>query len=420
MADTAVVTSAQGDDAGKDLGQRESVVLWVLIACCVSLMLGFALKGMCLAEGAYGGDQYARLCYNDIQPLYSIRSVQTDTFPYVNGQFTDDQQLINGAIEYPVVTGVFMWVAGLFVDDGNAYLRVTGLLLAPFALVAAYLLARMAGWRALMFAGAPAIVFYAFHNWDLLVVAATVAGLWSWHRGKHVWAAVWFGVGTALKLHPALFIVPLILEQLFHRRTRQALWVTAAGFGTALALNLPFMVINFEGWWATYQFHSVRVPNFDSIWNLASTRFGSVSVLQMPTLNLTVAVLTLATAAVALAYSWDRARKLGAYPFLGVSAALLATFMLWNKVHSPQYTLWLLPFFVVLNVSWLWWAAYAIVDAVAYVGIFRWFYDIVYLGQQGWTPAKWAMVGAVWGRALLLLVLVVLFLRSRPAEFESI
>jgi uncharacterized membrane protein len=378
-------------------------------------MLGFLLKGQCLAPNAYNGPQYSDLCYNDIQPLFSIRAIQTDTFPYIDGEFTADQQLVGGAIEYPVLTGIFMWIVGLLVDEGNAYLRVTALMLAPFALVSAYLLARMSGRQALLFAASPAVVFYAFHNWDLLVVGATVAGLWSWWRGKPIWAAVWFGVGAALKLNPILFVLPLALERLHAKGRREAGLVLGAGVGTAVGLNLPFMLINFKGWWATYEFHRVRVPNFDSIWNLASSRY-PWGILHMPTLNLTVAVLTLATFVVVLAYGWQRARREGVYPFLGASAALLATFMLWNKVHSPQYTLWLIPFFVVLNISWLWWAAYTIIDAVAYVGIFRWFYDIVYVGEVDWTAAKWAMVTSVWARALLLLVLVVVFVRANPVR----
>jgi len=395
----------------RELTDVERTVLVTVIVCCVAVMLGFVLKGQCLAPDAYNGAQYAELCYNDIQPLYSIRAIQTDTFPYINGEFTTDQQLIGGAIEYPVLTGLFMWMAGLLVDDGNAYLRVTALLMAPFALLSAYLLARMSGRRALLFAASPAIVFYAFHNWDLLVVGATVAGLWSWYRGRPIWAAVWFGVGAALKLNPILFVLPLALEQLRAHGKRAAAAVLGAGAATALVLNLPFMVINFDGWWATYEFHRVRVPNFDSIWNLASSRY-TWGFLHMPDLNLTVAVLTLVTFGIALAYGWRRAQREGVYPFVGVAGALLATFLLWNKVHSPQYTLWLIPFFVVLNISWFWWAAYTIVDAVAYVGIFQWFYDIVYQGQTEWTPAKWAMVTSVWTRAALLLVLIVVFLRA--------
>jgi uncharacterized membrane protein len=265
-----------------------------------------------------------------------------------------------------------------------------------------------------MLAASPAVVWYAFHNWDLLVVAAVVAGVWCWWKGHPLWAAALFGVGAALKMYPILFVVPLALESWTAGRRGEAGKVALSGGGTALALNLPFMLINFSGWWATYEYHRIRSGNYDSIWGLAVTRWTWPSI-HMPALNRTVALLTIATFIVALVAGWRRARTDGRYPFLSVAAALLVAFMLWNKVHSPQYTLWLLPFFALLRVHVLWWVAYAVVDTVAYVSIFRWFFDSVYEGEGIATTAYGAMVYAVWGRALLLAALLVVFLRARPA-----
>ncbi|MDQ3963501.1 MAG: glycosyltransferase 87 family protein [Actinomycetota bacterium] len=386
-----------------------------MIACCLTVAAGFLLKGRCLGPTAFAtGDQYRGLCYNDIQPLYGIRDVHTDTFPYVNAEFTGDFQYVNGGLEYPVLTGVFMWVAGLLVDDADSYLRVNALLMAPMALVGAYLLARMAGWRALMYAVAPPLVWYAFHNWDIPSVAATIAGLWAWHRGRPLWAAVWFGIGAALKLNPILFIVPLAFEGLQSGGVREGLKRLSVGAGTALAVNLPFMLINYDGWWGTYEFHRLRPPNPDSMFALLGSRFPDISFFHMPSLNLTVAALTLATFVVVAAYAWDRGRREAAYPFLQVCAAFLCAFMLWNKVFSPQYMLWLVPFFVVLNVHLLWWVAFVVIDAICYSAIFRWLYDISYLGVDD-TVAKTAMITGIWARAGLLAVLIVVFLRSRPA-----
>ena len=130
-------------EAPRDTSDR--IVVVVLAVCALMLAGGFLLKGQCLAPEAFPeGHQYSRLCYNDIQPLYGVRAVADNVFPYVDGEYTDDGQLINGAIEYPVLTGIFLWLAGLFADDANGYLRWSAILLAPFGLLAAYLLARMA------------------------------------------------------------------------------------------------------------------------------------------------------------------------------------------------------------------------------------------------------------------------------------
>lgn len=407
------------DDTSQGATARDNLVPVVLVVCFVMLLGGYLLKAQCTAPEGYDGRQYSRLCYNDIQPLYSARAVQNNVFPYINGSFTEDRQLIGGAVEYPVLTGLFLWFTGLFVDDGNAFLKVSALFLMPFGSITAYLLGRMTGWRALMWAASPALVWYSFHNWDLLVVAAVVAGIWSWYRGHSIAAAIWFGIGGALKMYPILFVAPLALERWHAGKKADAARVFAAGAGALIALNLPFMLINFSGWWATYDFHKVRGPNFDSIWGLLAD--GSSSEwLFVPKLNLLVAVLTVSWFGLALGAGWWRAKKEGVYPFLQVAGALLISFLLWNKVHSPQYTLWLLPFFVVLRVHVLWWIAYAAVDTVAYVSIFKWFFDISYEGEFFATPAKNGMVGAVWLRAGLLLALYVVFLWSKPAAEREI
>lgn len=372
------------------------------------LLGGFLLKAQCTSAEGWDGRQYSRLCYNDIQPLYGIREIATRTFPYVDGELTD-QELSGGAIEYPVLTGLFMWAAGLLVGDSNAYLRISAFLLAPFGVLTAYLLARMRGPRALLWAAAPALILYAFHNWDLLAVAAAVAGIWFWWRGAPVWAAVAFGIGGALKLYPAFLLAPLALYEIRERGLPAAVRTAAVGAATLVAINLPFALINLDGWAATYRFHSARVGNFDSIWNLGFSDLGAEA------LNLVSGVLTAVAFVAALAVGWRRSQRDGVYPFLEVGAALVAAFLLFSKVHSPQYTLWLLPFFVVTRVHIGWWVAYSIVDLFVYVGVFRWFYDSLYEGQD-FTFFKKMMIAGVWGRAFLLLILYVVFLQVRTVR----
>ena len=329
-----------------------------------------------------------------------------------------DGELADGAIEYPVLTGLFMWGSGALVHTEASYLRITALLLAPFGLLTAYLLARMRGLRALFFAAAPAVVLYAFHNWDLLVVAAAVAGFFLIERRRPEWAAVAFGIGGALKMYPLLFVLPLALFYLRAEGFKRAVRIGVAGVGTWALINLPFLLAGPRGWWITYSFHSKRGPNFDTIWDLGFELFGKEA-WSPGALNLVTSVLMIVGFAAALLIGQRRARSEGAYPYLQVSAAMLAVFLLFNKVHSPQYTLWLLPFFVLLGVRWQWWAAYSIVDLAVYVGIFRWFYDWT-LSQdlEEVTFAKGTVMVAVWARAALLVLLFFAFLRQRLGDTE--
>ena len=378
----------------------------MLAVSALFLIAGYGLKAQCL--GGFGGREFSHLCYNDIQPLYGIRAVAQQIFPYVDGRLAGSK-LLNGAIEYPVLTGVFMWASGLPVSTSASYLNLSALLLAPFGLLTSWLLWRMTGLRALLWATAPAIVLYAFHNWDLLVVAAATLGFYLWWRGHPLAAAVAFGIGGALKVYPLLFLGPLALEFVWRRDLSGAARVALAGAGTWLAVNLPFMLANFDGWYATYAFHRQRAANFDSIWQLGWPEWAPTRT------NLVSTGLLLFSVALILGFSLLlRARRSDPYPFLQTCAALLAAFLLFNKVHSPQYTLWLLPLFVVLRVHAGWWIAYSLADLAVYVGVFRWFYDAVYQGLD-FTWAKRLMIGGVWTRAALLLALIVVFMAARDS-----
>ena len=395
-------------------------VLLPVAVCLGILAAGFALKGQCLAPWT-DFHQYESLCYNDVQPLWSARGIDEHTFPYINGSLGEGD-LTGGAIEYPVLTGLFMWAGGALAGSANQYLIHSALLLAPFGLLVALLLARISGLRSLLWSAAPALALYAFHNWDLLVVAAAVAGLYLWFNGRPVTAAAVFGVGGAFKMYPLLFVVPVVLALLARGERRSALLSAGAGAGTWAAINLPFAVANFDGWWATYEFHRARGPNFDNIWSIRDWGPISLPSLSVDQLNLVTAMLTAAFIGVALWIGWARARRGREYAFAHVCAALLVAFLLWNKVHSPQYTLWLLPFFVVTRINVGWWVAYAIVDLATYVGTFRFFFDVCsadgcVVGEP--TAAQHLMNAGVFLRAGLLLALFVAFLREKSPDDAS-
>ncbi|MDQ3662266.1 MAG: glycosyltransferase 87 family protein [Actinomycetota bacterium] len=392
---------------------RERGLGLVLLACVISLLAAYALKSQC-TRLSWDGSQYGRLCYNDIQALYEARGLSGDAFVYVHGEL-EAQELVGGAIEYPVATGVFMWLTSRPVSDFGAFLSVSAIALGPFALLAAGLLHDLVGRRALLWALAPALILYSFHNWDLLAAAALCGGVWLWSRDRPLAGAAILGLGAASKLFPALLLAPLALERWAKGDRRTAGLVGLVGVATFGALNLPFVLANFDGWWATYAFHSRRTADFNSFYT-----WGFPSLAGDPeTLNLVSLGLSVVSWGAALGLGWRSRRSSEAaspYPVLQVSAAMVVAFLLWSKVHSPQYVLWILPFFVLLRVSLGWWFAYALADLAVYVGIFRWFYDFSLTGDQStWTAAKTMLVAGVWGRTVLLACLFAVFLRAPSA-----
>lgn len=416
----------------------------VVLLTGLTLLLGYANKARCAgpefdASGRtldFGTRQNQAVCYSDIQYLWIGRSIDTHVFPYIHGGITADGQLTGGAVEYPVLSGVLIWLGALGADTDAGFLLGSALLLAPFGLLTGWMLGRLARWRALLWALGPPLVLYAFHNWDLPAVAAAVAAVYVMQtRRNATLAAVLLGLGCALKLYPGAFLLPLALYVLSRSPERHArdvarperaargngmdwlgaLRVLGAGLGTVVLVNLPFALAGYDGWRASFTFQQNRAVDIstNSIWYWGLRPLVPEADFA-PLVDVLSPVLVLVSFAVAAAVGWRIHRRGVAYPWVQVSAAMLCGFLLLHKVHSPQYTLWLLPFFVLLRIRWGWIAAYLVADALMGIGIFRWFYALnagLDGGIAGGLAAQ-AVVLGVWGRAALLVLLFWTFLTA--------
>lgn len=416
---------------------RTGLAVLVLL-CGLTLLLGYANKARCTGPGfdadgrsspGYDIRKDRDLCYSDIQHLWVTRDLDEHAVPYLSGGIDDQGQLFGGTVEYPVLTGLQIWLSGLPADTDADFLFWSALVMAPFGLLTAALLGQLAGWRALLWALGPPLVLYAFHNWDLPVVACTVAAVWVMHgwrtnrplAERGVLAGVLLGIGFAFKLYPAAFVVPLALYVMTGRPDDRwdiagAVRVCAAAAGTALLVNVPFAVLGYSGWRAAFTFQQQREVDLttNSIWywgfrpDSDATEFQSV-------MDWVTPLAVLSSFVLALVLGWWHCRRHGSYPWIAVSAAMLCGFLLLHKVHSPQYTLWLLPFLVLLRVDWGWVVGYLVADLAMGLGIFRWYYQI----NQGLPSeitdgfAAQAVVIGVWGRAALLVGLFWVFLRNR-------
>ncbi|WP_226434959.1 glycosyltransferase 87 family protein [Rhodococcus yananensis] len=419
---------------------RRTATAVAVLLCAATMWLGYLSKARCagppfdLLGRSMRFDEVkdAHVCYSDIQQLWLGRGINLHQFPFLTGGLNEAGQLTGGSVEYPVLSGVLMWLGAVGAHTDAEFLRQCALLLAPFGLAVAWMLARRTGWRALWWSATPPLVLYAFLNWDLPVVAVAVAaivvvGIRRWSlRTRGIAAAALLGIGFCLKIYPGLFVLPLLAyvytggEDGDRRDTRGALAVAATAIGTVILVNLPFAVLGYEGWRASFvfQFDRSADPTSNSIWfwGLRPLIGGGtgydVTAEYDDLVSLVSPTLVLASFALAMWLGWRRYLREGTFPWLAVSAAMLCGFLLLHKVHSPQYTLWLLPLLVLLNIPWQWIAAYLVVDLSMGIGIFRWFAATAGDGDES-TALVLVGVG-VWGRALLLAALFVVFLRSSP------
>ncbi len=305
------------------LGRRLQLFLAAVVLVGISSALIHAVYGLSIAYR----NIWATLAYSDILSMRGVAHIPG--LPYLDYQ-----------LEYPVLTGLFIRFMGVLGTGNWQYYVLTCAGLIAFAALATYFLYRTmsdAGRRTflLCWVVAPSMFIFLIYNWDIMAVLCVTVALYLAAKERDCLAAVALAFGFSCKLYPVLYLVPLLMK----RRTL-ASWARLIGaFAvTALAINLFFMVSNFHGWYYFFSFNSTRPPNEDSIWGLACYWIRPLTIGQV---NIVSWVLFAAGAAIVV---WRFRHQ----STVKLWFALTLVFVLANKVFSPQYALWLLPFFVLL------------------------------------------------------------------------
>ncbi|WP_214411423.1 glycosyltransferase family 87 protein [Sphaerisporangium fuscum] len=382
-----------------------TVPLGVLAAC--GAVLAYLWKAPCRFGGAWndGTQQFLNFCYTDIYPLWWNEKLDQGLAPY-----------FGHPVEYPVGIGSLMWVIQRLVfglnEPGVWFYDLTVLVMAVSLVVGVVLMAslsRLQGrpWDAAWYAVAPAVILAAFINWDLLCGALSLGAFVAWSRRNHVLTGVLLGLAVATKFYPLVFFGPLFLLALRTRRFPAFLSAVAGAVVTWVVVNLPFIVLAFDGWKRFYVFSSERGADWGSIWYFFQmkqwpllgdpARLDILGIASFGVLCLAIALLTL-TAPV-------RPR------LMQLSFLVLAAFMVTNKVWSPQYVLWLVPFAVLARPNWkplMFWQLAEV-----------WYFFAIWLYLVGIQPGNEALgIGdftyftAVWGRVITIAVMAAFVVRD--------
>jgi uncharacterized membrane protein len=422
----------------------------MLLIALVFLALGYSTKAACLQTVGTGpADQrvanwqnqraYYQLCYSDTVPLYTAELLSQGKFPYKSSWVEMDAQgrpriqydgnLAVRYMEYPVITGLYQYLSMAL---AKTYTAVSKLVSAPviaevvmffniaaFGLALAWLAtvwatAMLAGrriWDAALVATSPLLIFQIFTNFDALATACAVGALLAWARRKPVLAGALIGVGIAAKLYPLLLLAPLVVLGVRTGRLREVGRMALAAVGTWFVLNLPIMVLFPRGWSEFFRLNTRRGDDMDSLYNVVKSFTGwggfdqNLGFWQPPTVLNTVSAILFGICCAGIGYvaltAVHRPRV------AQVAFLVVATFLLTNKVWSPQFSLWLVPLAVLALPHRRVLLAWMTIDALVWVPRMLYLYG----EQNRGLPEQW-FTATVLLRDIAVITLCVLVIRQ--------
>ncbi|MDP9321884.1 MAG: hypothetical protein M3P16_12390 [Chloroflexota bacterium] len=219
-----------------------------------------------------------------------------------------------------------------------------GVIVAAAAGAVAWLLTRVVGTRRTMvfWSLSPQLLLFGGANFDAIAVLSVLAGAAFFARGRPARAGGALGVGTATKLFPAVAVPPLAIALWRRGARRSAVALVMAAVAALVILDGPAIVAPHSLLGSAVTPYQVSSWNLDSIWLPLAVGLGAF--LDQPTVDRIVTAVSVLGLGVSYLALVVRPAMRGADPvwaaWLGVCAILI-----WTRLYSPQYAVWLLPVF---------------------------------------------------------------------------
>ena len=303
--------------------KKESAISLVLLSLTVGILA--------LLQNRYGQ-------FSDIRGFYGMHFYDgQNLWPFSEKILAGDTR-VQHPVEYPALTGLVMWLLSFLVSPSETavfdYYRITAAFQIVLLAISAYLIFKLAGKKyGFYFILAPAVLYSLNRNWDIWAIAAMLLAIYLFEKKRFQLSAILLAVSIATKFFPIVLMLPIMI--IFLRNKQIKLFIryaltTAISWGV---INLPFVLINYEGWAYFYKFSAERglgSASFFEITNiiLPSITFSSIHFYILNTLAL-VAVTTYFV-------------RLKSVPTLAATSFfVMFGFILFNKQYSMQYVIWL-------------------------------------------------------------------------------
>ena len=278
--------------------------------------------------------------------------------------------------------------------------------------VAALLVRRVGAPRTLLYwSCAPQLLLFGGANVDTLPVLFLVGATAALIARRTTATGVMIGLGTAAKVFPIVALPPFALG-LWHASRRDAMRVVAVAFAVIALLDLPALFARYSLLDFGVGAYVAQPWNADSIWLPVSLLLGALTGPQAAERLIVAGSLIGAVATYAIVVVRPALR--GADPArLGWIAVVVL--LLWTRLYSVQYAIWLLPVFALFVPRIAVFALMTAGDVLVYAAVFGRTAGLA-LGDPAALPFVIAMIAGVVVRHGALVLLLIQLIRPIPAH----
>lgn len=246
--------SAAGSPPGPGGSRLAVPAVTVLVAAGTAVMLvAVLLRQHCRATLWASPGQFTHACYSDLPALRTAAGLGQGLVPYLDA--------VGGVhLAQPVGTGALLWLLGAVAPGGDQQLRwffdACVLLIVVALAVTVSCVARLAGhrrWDAALVALSPVLLTSSLISLDLVAVALTCAALLASARSRVLTAGVLLGLAVCVR--PLALVLLVAIGLLALRSGKGSAWwrTTAAALGTWLLVNVPVLLLSWDGWTAYWR-----------------------------------------------------------------------------------------------------------------------------------------------------------------------
>jgi len=337
--------------------------------------------------------------------------------------------------EYPPIALLSFLLPGLITATQPAYGLLFALEMLLLDLVVLFILWKLASrfkmriWYILSFYTLclMAVGLVVTGRFDILPAALVLVALYAFISGKNKTAWAVLALGFTAKLYPIIIAPLFALYLLRHRQYKQMVQGMAIFGGVILVLNIPWIIINADGYWQFLSYHLERGLHSESSYGSlllvgqilgntpmgADLTYGSWNLISPMADTLAKSSFYITASFLLILYIfyatrlWKKSGDIAREKMFGNGAAelilrfsLIAVLimLLTSKVFSPQFLVWLCPLIPLVRTRWRYipWLLFLVAGAIT-----QYIYPYHYIGFE------YATLGSELGENYLIVMLAI-------------